>query len=263
MPSASQPDPSGEGEVVEVFTGDTLEEAMAAAVAGLGPDLTVRRARKVRAGVRGLLGRDRYEVLAVPAAGRRRPLPRSADAVGSALDALLEAADEQEAGGPAARPGVAALGRPPAVGPAQQPAPARAAARPADRRARTAAARPPLRRVRPPPRPPDRARAARPRCRPASPCHPPAAAAPEPEPPARGRRGRTLGLPLSGRTPHPDPEVGDHDQAAPSRRRRRTDAAPRPPAAPAALSHPTPAVPAPRPPRPLRTRSPTPGGART
>jgi hypothetical protein len=85
--SAPQPD-----EVVEVFTGDTLEEAMAYAVAGLGPDLTVRRARRVRKGVQGLRGKERYEVVAVPA-------PRAAaedDAVDPAFAALLERAEQDE-----------------------------------------------------------------------------------------------------------------------------------------------------------------------
>ncbi len=76
-------------EVVEVFVGDTLEEAMAFAVAALGPDLSVRRARKVRKGVQGLVGRDRYEVVAVPA-------PRSEGALESAFEALLSQAEEAE-----------------------------------------------------------------------------------------------------------------------------------------------------------------------
>ncbi|MCU1691755.1 MAG: hypothetical protein JWM64_846, partial [Frankiales bacterium] len=105
MPSASLPDPSDrpapeEGEVVEVFVGDSLEEAMAAAVEALGPGLEVRRARKVRAGVRGLLGRDRYEVLAVPGADAATLDAFEEDPVGSALDALLDAADARESGTP-------------------------------------------------------------------------------------------------------------------------------------------------------------------
>lgn len=80
-------------EVVEVFTGESLEEAMAAAVSALGPDLQVRRARKVRSGVRGLMGKDRYEVLAVPAGGGR-PSP---EAVTAALEGLLERAESEEA----------------------------------------------------------------------------------------------------------------------------------------------------------------------
>lgn len=79
-------------EVVEVFTGDTLEEAMAYAVAALGPDLSVRRARKVRRGVQGLVGKDRYEVVAIPS-----PSASIEGAVDSAFDALLlqaEAAEE-------------------------------------------------------------------------------------------------------------------------------------------------------------------------
>ena len=85
MLSAPQPD-----EVVEVFTGDTLEEAMAYAVATLGPDLTVRRARRVRKGVQGLRGKEKYEVVAVPA-------PHvSSDVVGNAFEALLNQAEEDE-----------------------------------------------------------------------------------------------------------------------------------------------------------------------
>ncbi|MGB8651705.1 MAG: hypothetical protein WCD35_13710, partial [Mycobacteriales bacterium] len=94
MPSALQP----EDEVVEVFAGDTLEDAMASAVAALGPDLSVRRARKVRKGVQGLMGKERYEVLALPA-------PRSEDnAVESAFDALLSQAEAAESGAPAPKP---------------------------------------------------------------------------------------------------------------------------------------------------------------
>ncbi len=87
-----------------MFAGDSLEEAMAAAVAALGPDLEVRRARKVRAGVRGLLGRDRYEVLAVPGddgALPAPPAPGSGDALGDAFASLLDAADAHESGRPA------------------------------------------------------------------------------------------------------------------------------------------------------------------
>jgi hypothetical protein len=86
LPSVLQPE-----EVVEVFTGDTLEEAMAFAVAALGPDLSVRRARKVRRGVQGLVGKDRYEVVAIPA-----PSVSSEGAVESAFDALLFQAEEAE-----------------------------------------------------------------------------------------------------------------------------------------------------------------------
>lgn len=50
--------------MLDLFSGDTLEEAMAEAVAALGPGLEVRSARKVRSGVRGLVGRPVFEVLA-------------------------------------------------------------------------------------------------------------------------------------------------------------------------------------------------------
>jgi hypothetical protein len=120
LPSAPPPDGS---EVVEVFSGDTLEEAMAAAVAALGPDLAVRRARKVRSGVRGLLGKDRYEVLAAPSeSGRPAPVAyddEDGDAVGSAFEALMNRAEEQDSM-PAATPARPRAGRraappPPAV----------------------------------------------------------------------------------------------------------------------------------------------------
>lgn len=105
------------GEVVEVFTGESLEEAMATAVAALGPDLQVRRARKVRSGVRGLMGKDRYEVLAVPAGGGRP----SAEAVTAALEGLLERAESEEAGGAPLPPAPATV---PAPVPTPAPAPA-------------------------------------------------------------------------------------------------------------------------------------------
>lgn len=91
MPSALQPDVSRDDEVVEVFTGDSLEQAMAYAVAALGPDLQVRRARKVRKGVAGLAGRDRYEVVAAPA-----ETAPAADPVDNAFDALLSQAEQAE-----------------------------------------------------------------------------------------------------------------------------------------------------------------------
>ena len=87
MLSAPQPD-----EVVEVFTGETLEEAMAYAVTSLGPDLTVRRARRVRKGVQGLRGKETYEVVAIPAPRAASP----ADAVGSAFESLLHQAEQAE-----------------------------------------------------------------------------------------------------------------------------------------------------------------------
>ena len=88
-----------------MYTGDTLEEAMATAVAALGTDLQVRRARKVRQGMRGLMGREVYEVLAAP--GPSRAAARAAsggDAVGSALDRLLADADADDSAPPPAAP---------------------------------------------------------------------------------------------------------------------------------------------------------------
>ncbi len=127
MPSALLPE--AKDEVVEVFTGDTLEEAMAYAVATLGPDLTVRRARKVRKGVQGLRGKETYEVAAVPA-----PRASSEDAVEDAFASLLQDAESrEEAHQPApapvrrtARPSVAAALREPSV-PADSPPAAPAA----------------------------------------------------------------------------------------------------------------------------------------
>src|SRR4051794_13757717 len=64
---------------------------MAYAVAALGPDLQVRRARKVRKGVAGLAGRDKYEVVAVPA-----ETVGEVDALDSAFDVLLSQAEQAE-----------------------------------------------------------------------------------------------------------------------------------------------------------------------
>ncbi len=113
-----------DNEVLDVYTGDTLEEAMAGAVAALGPDLEVRRARKVRTGVRGLMGRPVYEVLAV--AGRS-PSP-GGDPLRSAVNRLLERADAQEARGthqdlPSSPPRGAARPAAPAAPPQDEPFP--------------------------------------------------------------------------------------------------------------------------------------------
>jgi len=107
------------GEVLDVYTGDTLQDAMASAVADLGPDLEVRRARKIRSGVRGLMGRQVYEVLATaptggPLGSDSRPLAGdsggfgadSGDPLQDAVERLLEQADAQESAPPAPqRPG--------------------------------------------------------------------------------------------------------------------------------------------------------------
>jgi hypothetical protein len=106
--------PDATDEVVEVFTGDSLEEAMAYAVATLGPDLTVRRARKVRKGVQGLRGKETYEVAAVPA-------PRaSGDVVGAAFETLLheaEALEEHPEAAPHPTPRLRRTVRPPVASP--------------------------------------------------------------------------------------------------------------------------------------------------
>jgi hypothetical protein len=122
LPSVPQPDQSSE--VVEVFTGDTLEQAMAYAVAALGPDLSVRRARKVRKGVQGLVGKDRYEVVAIPS-----PSPASDDAVQSAFDALLEQAEAAEEPSPRVRRTTRPASPHPAPSVAEHTAPARPAPR--------------------------------------------------------------------------------------------------------------------------------------
>jgi hypothetical protein len=132
LPSGTRPDvpvdpPTADpDDVVEVFHGDTLEEAMAAAVADLGPDLLVRRARKVRSGMRGLMGKDRYEVLAAPPPGRA-PAHDGADAVSAALEALVDRADAEDAADVASPPSSTAPGAPRDGEVVAEPAEARAA----------------------------------------------------------------------------------------------------------------------------------------
>lgn len=92
MAAPSRPEPSaapatapGAGAVV-VFSGPTLEGALAAARAAYGPRVRIVRAQRVRRGVRGLLGQVRYDVHAVvpettgTAAGAPAPPGRRAHA---------------------------------------------------------------------------------------------------------------------------------------------------------------------------------------
>jgi len=176
-------------EVVQVFTGDSLEEAMAHAVATLGPDLTVRRARKVRKGLQGLAGKDRYEVVALT------PHADEGDALEGAFSALLQQAEQEEAGrGP--RPARTATPEPPLAA-AAQPAPrvlraasAAPAAVPAPRAAVEAAA-PPAPEPRPAARPARRAPRRQPAARTRA-----AAPAPVPVPQGWSRAAlRAAGLP--------------------------------------------------------------------
>jgi hypothetical protein len=90
-----------------LFTGADLEEAVAAAVDELGPDIDVRAARSVKQGLRG---RTHVEVLVAPAVGGpapssapRPPLPpserdgnRHGDPVETTLAALLASAEAEE-----------------------------------------------------------------------------------------------------------------------------------------------------------------------
>lgn len=203
---------------MQVFTGETLEEAMATAVAALGPDLVVRRARKVRAGVRGLLGRDRYEVLAVPgSAGAASGSPGAdADPVGSALGALLDAADEQELTTPLVREveGTTPASRRAApVRPTAQPAAARPTAPPA---AAAAGARP---------APSTRTAAAAPVGRRRSVLRPGASTPVAPAPRALEPAAPVDVVPLAARAGHPDPAVADHPGLPRARGRRARAAA--------------------------------------
>lgn len=83
-----------------VFSGPTVQLALAAARSACGPHVQVLRAVRVQVGLRGLLGQARFDVSV------RRPVtttvtvlpvqPPGEDPVLGALDELLEAADERE-----------------------------------------------------------------------------------------------------------------------------------------------------------------------
>lgn len=108
----SPPDPTAPPPAV--FTGATLAGALAAARTAHGPGATVVRALRVRQGVRGLLGRERYEVHvrlpASPPAPGTQPVPgRPSAAAGDhpatpgpeeVLRGLVDAADESEDSAP-------------------------------------------------------------------------------------------------------------------------------------------------------------------
>jgi hypothetical protein len=118
-PAVSSTPAAGAGEIV-VFTGPTLEGALAAARAAYGPRVRIVRAQRVRRGVRGLLGQVRYDVHAVvpetrgtaaaagsaPPARPARPAGTTAPGAGTrsagggdladALRRLVDAADASE-----------------------------------------------------------------------------------------------------------------------------------------------------------------------
>ncbi len=229
---------------------------MAAAVEALGPDLVVRRARKVRSGVRGLMGKDRYEVLAAPGA-RAALTTTTTTATPSAAPSrrCMNRAEEQDSA-PAAeprRPLRGATSRGARLLPPRRPARRTPAAEPVPR----VRGRCPRRRARRP-----RHRARRPRrragCSPASPSPPRAcpsrpraprspapAGSPTPPPAARSRpaypteplvagpppEDEAWTPPPSARTLSPVPDEppvrsrrSARDVAAPRRNRRSTDA---------------------------------------
>ena len=102
-------------EGTEVFEAASVDLALRAAREAHGPDVQVVRALRVVAGVRGLLGQARYQVLVRPPVPVEvtvlptepvAPAPAGAayadggDPLRSALDELLDAAEERERGGP-------------------------------------------------------------------------------------------------------------------------------------------------------------------
>lgn len=116
MTAPSRPDVDS---ATEVFSGDTLDEALASARAAHGPQVRVVRAQRARQGFRGLLGRERYDVvvrlpettvtvLSPEPAPRPEPVRRprvrrredDGDPVHSAFADLLAAADESERAAP-------------------------------------------------------------------------------------------------------------------------------------------------------------------
>jgi hypothetical protein len=92
-----QPPQPPEGST-KVYAGATLEEAFAAAVRVHGPRVRPLQARQIRGGLRGLVGKDRFEVVvAVPstpsdAAG----VPATSGSVDVVLEELLDLADAEE-----------------------------------------------------------------------------------------------------------------------------------------------------------------------
>lgn len=81
----------------KVYAGATLEEAFAAAVRDHGPGVRPLQARQIRGGLRGLVGRDRFEVVvAVPAPSGGLPARTTAGPVDVVLEELLDLADAEE-----------------------------------------------------------------------------------------------------------------------------------------------------------------------
>ncbi|MDP9407429.1 MAG: hypothetical protein M3P95_06075, partial [Actinomycetota bacterium] len=62
MPPPGAPAAVASGAGTVLFSGPTLEGALAAARAAYGPRVRIVRAQRVRRGVRGLLGQVRYDV---------------------------------------------------------------------------------------------------------------------------------------------------------------------------------------------------------
>jgi hypothetical protein len=76
LAALSQPEsasPTHAPGAILVFSGPTLEDALAAARAAYGPRVRIVRAQRVRRGVRGLLGQVRYDVHAVVPEAVTRP----------------------------------------------------------------------------------------------------------------------------------------------------------------------------------------------
>jgi hypothetical protein len=104
----------------EVFEAASVDLALRAARAAHGPDVQVVRALRVVAGVRGLLGQARYQVLVrppvpvqvvvLPDTEAAAPAPAEpvtgGDPLRSALDDLLDAADARERGAEAGPPDI-------------------------------------------------------------------------------------------------------------------------------------------------------------
>lgn len=88
-----QPPESG----TKVYAGATLEEAFAAAVRDHGPKVRPLQARQIRGGLRGLVGRDRFEVVvAVPPSSGGVPARAASGSVDVVLEELLDLADAEE-----------------------------------------------------------------------------------------------------------------------------------------------------------------------
>jgi len=106
LSTRSRTDPGDEA----VFSGPTVQHALAAARAAHGPGVQVVRAVRRTPGLRGLLGRVRFEVAVrppartvsvvqgapVPQRATRTPSGPGVDPLRGALDGLLDAAEERE-----------------------------------------------------------------------------------------------------------------------------------------------------------------------